>query len=82
MRIFYIIIGCLFLSSCSYMEKLTSGPKKQDTRITLAPGQHMDFSIIGRRNAQGQSMDEYKCPDGHLMVCAGNASYDCYCIRR
>ena len=67
------------VAGCAWVEQITTRQALPDTRIVLAPGQHMQFSRVSRKNRQGQSLDEYRCPEKQVMVCdgAGGVSFDC-----
>ena len=76
-----LVLLCLMLGGCAWFTAMTSR-RVPDTRIVLEPRQRMDFGQISRRNSAGQSIDDYRCPTDHVMVCvAGGTVFECECWR-
>jgi hypothetical protein len=74
------VLLCCLVGGCAWVENMMTRPVSPDTRTQLEVGQHMEFGRITRRNAQGRYLDEFKCPDKHMMVCEAPAtSWDCTC---
>ena len=77
-----VLLAALSIGGCAWYENMLSR-STPDTRIRLQPGQVMEFSMISRRNKQGQHMDEYRCGEEEIMWCDGYAvTLRCQCFSR
>jgi len=74
MDILKIVIMCLCVTSCSFLENITKIKGEPDTRPMLQPNQIIDVSP--------RETGKYRCPNKYLMMCdVGAAWATCRCIQ-
>jgi hypothetical protein len=63
----------LSINGCSYLERQSARAPTPDSRVQLAANE--------RRFLRGSDLEDYTCPDLHLLTCEGaSAVRSCTCV--